>query len=1362
MFHALNRWLIVKAALVAILMAVLPRGVAAFSTCAPSLVGSTPGEPYTITLAPDEVTTVTLFPRPAAVTDLDAAIRLRTDASRLSDLTIALENTFIDDNGNENTEGIYLAYGAGCPDFVGYPTPTLKDKDMTLYFDATAQASVDEACDRTIPSLGGRVTTTSAAYPPKNKAFLTTFNGRQAGFGTWDFIFRNNSGTPLTISIIDVCLVVNGANEGDLSPREFAPGSFGIAHSANGIITIADYIESALFLLGFDHLDNRVADTSSASPLPDDLNTITPLERSVSTLEGGAPEYARLDSAPASSNGNGIISVADWVQTTRYASGIGFDMPVLADGPLSSFDRIVRLGQKFSPTLIRRGVGEIAIPVHLLSKGIEREIEFGLEFDPNLLEFVRAERGSALPSNSIFQLNNQIGGLPNVIGLQIALLPGQTFPTTTNGTTPTDFTDNIDFDVEIAKLYFRAKPGNGAAATELKFVNDPLIFPAPGVRDPSGALQPSSFASGQITIINNRDPRPTVRVQDTVINSGGTGIVSVDLTSVGIENSAGFTVNFNPAELTLTKVEKGRDLPTSAFFFTNPDYVLNVSAANITGQLNVLTGLQPGLAYANASDNEILRLTFQAAVQASTITSDITLSELFDTIEVTDVNAVPLVTDFIDGSVRVAQDSCTYTLGSTNATFSALGTTNLQNQPTFTVTANDQQCPWVATTDSDWVTLLTEGVITGSQTVSYSVGANTTSTPRVAQIFIASQVFTINQDGCSYTLNPSSQTYSQAGGTGTFTVQTLGSCSWEAVSDVSWVRITSDELGAGIGTVDFVVDPLIGDSRTGTITLVGTAVQFTVTQTRCGYTISPTQSPTIPPAGATNLTVTLTTDANCPWAISTQNNWIQIQSAASGNGNSTVIYNVLPNPGPQRVGSITIADRTFPVTQDGTDSCSFALAPAEVTFSGAGGPGSVQLTVATGCVWTAQSDQPWLTIVSAGNDSTAPFEGTTSATINYIVAANAGLARVGTITAGGQTHTVRQFGSNEFAFEFTQDPEGWQFQTVAPTFVAPNGGWNNGTLAQPGRLDIIATENTNTFGLWASPSLGLVTPATLDGLYEAEFIVSSDSNQDQVPTFRLRTSPADFSQTDAMTVTSNLNGNLSPVSGGKEYHHFFTLPPGATSFRGFFDMLNFNPADAANGRLSLESITFSPVASARLQDPTFVRQYILADSTAGWTVATAPPYAQPVFTKDTAGLKIGSSFVGPGLPPTTVGFWTLNSDVALVANRLYKVSFTVSSRTEGSQPFRKDLVPAFRVRVNDSSLKFSAFVNIDSTTEDSRVPTFTEKQVYSVWFQVPSEIAANTLLLAFDYTLTPESGNDPRISLLLEQVTINSYNLATP
>ena len=59
------------------------------------------------------------------------------------------------------------------------------------------------------------------------------------------------------------------------------------------------------------------------------------------------------------------------------------------------------------------------------------------------------------------------------------------------------------------------------------------------------------------------------------------------------------------------------------------------------------------------------------------------------------------------------------------------------------------------------------------------------------------------------------------------------------------------------------------------------------------------------------------------------------------------------------------------------------------------------MTAAAGCAWTTAVGASWLTI-GAGSGTIA------SGTLNYLVAANAGSARAGTINVGGQSFTVDQ------------------------------------------------------------------------------------------------------------------------------------------------------------------------------------------------------------------------------------------------------------------------------------------------------------------------------------------------------------------
>lgn len=83
-------------------------------------------------------------------------------------------------------------------------------------------------------------------------------------------------------------------------------------------------------------------------------------------------------------------------------------------------------------------------------------------------------------------------------------------------------------------------------------------------------------------------------------------------------------------------------------------------------------------------------------------------------------------------------------------------------------------------------------------------------------------------------------------------------------------------------------------------------------------------------------------------------------------------------------------------------TCAYSLNPTSVNVSSASTNGSVSVTTASGCAWTAASNNTsWLTLTGATS-------GTLSGTVTYAVAANTGAARTGTMTIAGQTVTVNQ------------------------------------------------------------------------------------------------------------------------------------------------------------------------------------------------------------------------------------------------------------------------------------------------------------------------------------------------------------------
>ena len=102
---------------------------------------------------------------------------------------------------------------------------------------------------------------------------------------------------------------------------------------------------------------------------------------------------------------------------------------------------------------------------------------------------------------------------------------------------------------------------------------------------------------------------------------------------------------------------------------------------------------------------------------------------------------------------------------------------------------------------------------------------------------------------CTYSISPTSQSISPAGGTGTVAVTATSGCGWAAVSNVSWISITSGASGSGSGTVSYSAGADASGARTGTITIAGQT--FTVNEGSGGGVLTIT-TPAILPGGTVN------------------------------------------------------------------------------------------------------------------------------------------------------------------------------------------------------------------------------------------------------------------------------------------------------------------------------------------------------------------------------------------------------------------------------------------------------------------------------------------------------------------------------
>jgi hypothetical protein len=97
---------------------------------------------------------------------------------------------------------------------------------------------------------------------------------------------------------------------------------------------------------------------------------------------------------------------------------------------------------------------------------------------------------------------------------------------------------------------------------------------------------------------------------------------------------------------------------------------------------------------------------------------------------------------------------------------------------------------------------------------------------------------------CLYSISPASQSVASSGGARTVSVSSQSGCTCTAVSNVSWLVITSNSSWTGSGTVNYSVNAnSSASSRTGTMTVAGQT--FTVTQsvrTKIYYTTEASNS----------------------------------------------------------------------------------------------------------------------------------------------------------------------------------------------------------------------------------------------------------------------------------------------------------------------------------------------------------------------------------------------------------------------------------------------------------------------------------------------------------------------------------------
>ncbi|MEK8017711.1 MAG: BACON domain-containing carbohydrate-binding protein, partial [Candidatus Parabeggiatoa sp.] len=313
----------------------------------------------------------------------------------------------------------------------------------------------------------------------------------------------------------------------------------------------------------------------------------------------------------------------------------------------------------------------------------------------------------------------------------------------------------------------------------------------------------------------------------------------------------------------------------------------------------------------------------------------------------------------------------------------------------ISVTVSPSQCSWKAQSHRDWLTITSGNSRQGTGTVTYSVQGNNSLQNRIGLLTIAGENFIINQDALiQYQLIVNKMSTSGSITGPGINCGTDCSEEYDANSTVTLIATPdNNSTFQGWGGVC---------SGTGICTVTMNQAQNVMASFGgCTYSLTPNQR--IHGFNAETGYVTVSAPLGCSWTASSNNSLLaNITAGAIGQGNGTVIYEVLANPSLQnRQGTLTIAGQIFTLKQ-GEGECTYSITPLSHAHSANAETGNVTVMTTEACPWSAQSNQAWATITSGLN-------GQGTSTVIYSITANTSTEnRQGTLTIAGQTFTFNQ------------------------------------------------------------------------------------------------------------------------------------------------------------------------------------------------------------------------------------------------------------------------------------------------------------------------------------------------------------------
>ncbi len=335
------------------------------------------------------------------------------------------------------------------------------------------------------------------------------------------------------------------------------------------------------------------------------------------------------------------------------------------------------------------------------------------------------------------------------------------------------------------------------------------------------------------------------------------------------------------------------------------------------------------------------------------------------------------------------------------------------------------------------------------------------------------------------------------------------------------------------------------------------------------------------------------------------------------------------------------------------------------------------------------------------------------------------------------------------------------------TFDVTNEGWTAVTIAaftppdfhyMPGQILLTAQDNTNTFGYWSSEADAI--PVAANSLYRIKWTMATNVTDSlKVPQVRLRVNSQNLQQADMLVITSSGDGSYAPIPEGWTTYEMYFVPPESCLGKPedqddlvlSFDILNFDPGDAASGSLMLDSVVVEAIPLSTLETPTLLQTWSFDTDAEGWQFGSTLVFTAPVSDSSNGALWLTAQN-----NTNTFGYWSGPSqEVQAEAGKLYRLRFTVSTEVAA-----QDDVPQLRLRVSSEDFQSSIVKAISSVTGAEMSPT-PAGQSYDLYFYPPQSLVgtdADSILVAFDI-LNFDPSDAATGALLLDTVTVESLDV---